>query len=100
MEPGCDGCGNSWIAVTPEQEAKMPLPDTQTKEYAIETLKNLSRDGFGTSDKPFFVAVGFHKVCESAVCRGFYVLSACTFSAASSFQLARQVLRFVPTIRD
>jgi iduronate 2-sulfatase len=39
----------------------MPLPDTQTKDHAIETLKNLSRDGFGTSDKPFFVAVGFHK---------------------------------------
>jgi hypothetical protein len=61
-QPGCVGCGDSWIAVTPEQEKAMPLPDTQTRDYAIETLTNLSKDGFGTADKPFFVAVGFHKV--------------------------------------
>jgi len=60
-QPGCDGCGNSWIAVSPEVEKKMPLPDTQTADYAVATLANFSAQGIGTAAKPFFLAVGFHK---------------------------------------
>jgi hypothetical protein len=54
-EPGCKDCGNAWIAVTPDDEARVPLPDTLTTEHAVAALKNVSRDGFGTADKPFFL---------------------------------------------
>ena len=66
-QPGCDGCGNSWIAVSPSAEQSKPLPDTQTAQNAIDTLANLSAAGVGyglergEGATPFFLAVGFHK---------------------------------------
>ena len=64
-QPGCDGCGNSWIAVSPEAERKMPLPGTQIADFAVESLSNFSANGLGRIDRPdsqpFFLAVGFHK---------------------------------------
>ena len=49
----------SWMAVPADVEKEHPLPDSQTADHAVATLKRL-----GTSldaDTPFFVAVGFHK---------------------------------------
>ena len=61
---GCDGCGNSWIAVSPEAEKKVPLPGTQIADFAVQALQNFSKNGVGKVDEdeqPFFLAVGFHK---------------------------------------
>ena len=65
-QPGCDGCGNSWIAVSRKAEREKPLPDTQIAQNAIESLANFSRAGVGkdldgAKARPFFLAVGFHK---------------------------------------
>ena len=59
-QPGCDGCGDSWISVSPEAEEKKPLPDTQIAQNAIATLANFSKEGVGKdpAKKPFFLAVG------------------------------------------
>jgi hypothetical protein len=69
--PGCAGCGNSWIAVTPDAEQQTPLPGAQIADHAIAQLANFSARGIGTqgasssspdaTTQPFFLAVGFHK---------------------------------------
>jgi len=62
--PGCSGCGNSWIAVSPEAEKKKPLPGTQIADFAVNALRNFSQNGIGNvndGEQPFFLAVGFHK---------------------------------------
>jgi len=65
-QPNCTYCGNSWINVGPADAAAMPLPDTQTAEFAVNTLNGFGADGTGSSgsggnNSNFFVAVGFHK---------------------------------------
>ena len=72
-QPGCDGCGNSWIAVAPDAEKKMPLPGQQIADNAISQLAKFASANIGKSDQniddetdvivsdPFFLAVGFHK---------------------------------------
>ena len=65
-QPGCDGCGDSWIAVSETAEKATPLPDTQIAEHAVKSLANFSANGVGkeldqAGTKPFFLAVGFHK---------------------------------------
>ena len=61
-QPGCDGCGNSWISVSPEAEQSKPLPGTQIADHAVQKLANFSKNGVGRAGgKPFFLAVGFHK---------------------------------------
>ena len=68
QQPGCDRCGNSWIAVTPEAEKKTPLPGQQIADHAISQLESFATQQIGTVDhtqndiaNPFFLAVGFHK---------------------------------------
>lgn len=68
-QPGCQYCGNSWIAVTPEEEQKRPLPGQQIAENAISQLSNFATKNIGKAtskengdvENPFFLAVGFHK---------------------------------------
>ena len=50
----------SWLPVPKLVREKLPLPDEQLKDHAIETLKNLAPKA-RTGEKPFFLAVGFHK---------------------------------------
>ena len=51
---------NSWVAVTEEEMKENPLPDSQIADHAIETLRTVAPDA-KSGNKPFFVAVGFHK---------------------------------------
>ena len=52
----------SWVAVTPEDEARHPLPDSQLAAHAETTLRQLRLDQLNnTKVAPFFLAVGFHK---------------------------------------
>ena len=58
--------GSSWEAVPPEVEAQFPLPDNQTADHAVATLKKLSDDFFDSQNRseaprPWFLACGFHK---------------------------------------
>jgi iduronate 2-sulfatase len=58
--------GKAWFNVDAKTEAEFPLPDNQTADNAVATLKNLSVDFFESKNrskapKPWFVAVGFHK---------------------------------------
>jgi len=51
--------GRSWFAVPEATQQQHPLPDQQTADYAVETLKTMPQVlGEG---KNFFMAVGFHK---------------------------------------
>ena len=52
--------GNSWRAVEDNETIANPLQDQQTASHAISTLTNLAPRA-KTGEKPFFVAVGFHK---------------------------------------
>ena len=68
-QPGCQGCGNSWIAVSPEAEKNHPLPGQQIADNAISQLEQFVEHGIGKAQNekndditnPFFLAVGFHK---------------------------------------
>ena len=74
-QPGCDDCGNSWIAVSPEAEKALPLPGQQIADHAISQLESFATNNIGNSRHnnssntedddlaadPFFLAVGFHK---------------------------------------
>eukprot|EP00943_MAST-04B_sp_MAST-4B-sp1_P002171 g2171.t1 len=66
-ESGCKDCGNSWIAVAPDAEQKMPLPGTQIANNAIKQLQSFASKHIGKNNKdndisrPFFLAIGFHK---------------------------------------
>lgn len=51
---------NSWVAVPDNETIDKPLVDAQIADHAIETLKTLA-PGAKSGDKPFFLAVGFHK---------------------------------------
>ena len=48
----------SWVAVPPD---KGPLVDENVRDHAIEMLSNISSRRAAGEDRPFFVAVGFHK---------------------------------------
>ena len=49
-------------AVSPEEEAAAPLPDTQLVEHAVRTLGGFATEGVGREGgAPFFLAVGFLK---------------------------------------
>lgn len=52
--------GKAWYSVPGPLEAKHPLPDNQTADHAVETLKALAEKHVAGA-KPWFVAVGFHK---------------------------------------
>ena len=76
-QQGCVGCGNSWIAVTPEAEQMKPLPGEQITNHAIMQLNTFAKQHIGITStfsavdavdavekekqQPFFLAVGFHK---------------------------------------
>jgi len=47
----------SRMRVTPAQERRQPLRDSQLAKKAVQTIKSKLRN----SEKPFFLAVGFHK---------------------------------------
>ncbi|CAH1787732.1 unnamed protein product [Owenia fusiformis] len=51
---------HSWIAVNETAEKNTPLPDTQIAQNAIKVLKRVGPVS-QKEDKPFFLAVGFHK---------------------------------------
>jgi len=58
--------GHAAYIVSLEEEHKNPLPDNQTADHAVMTLEKLSEEhvaatAAGTTPKPWFVAVGFHK---------------------------------------
>ena len=49
----------SWIAAPPD---KGPLVDERVRDHAITMLSNISsKRAAGQEDRPFFIAVGFHK---------------------------------------
>ena len=50
----------SWLAVPASVRKKLPLPDEQIKDHAIETLQKLAPKA-KTGEQPFFLAAGFHK---------------------------------------
>jgi hypothetical protein len=54
--------GKAWYSVPGPLEAKFPLPDNQTADHAVQTLKVLAKQHAVGAKKPWFVAVGFHKV--------------------------------------
>ena len=54
--------GKAWFSVPGPLEAKFPLPDNQTADHAVQTLKALAQKHVAGAKKPWFVAVGFHKV--------------------------------------
>ena len=49
------------MAVPPETEDQYPLPDNQTADHAVAALHALARERDAGDERPFFVAVGFHK---------------------------------------
>ncbi len=51
-----DQAGQSWISVSTTVHTKEPLPDQQIAAEASERLRKYARQ-----NKPFFMAVGFHK---------------------------------------
>lgn len=51
---------HSWLAVPDNETFAKPLIDAQIADHAIKTLKTLA-PGAISGDKPFFLAVGFHK---------------------------------------
>lgn len=55
-----EGSSSSWYAVPSDELVNKPLRDTQIKDKAIETLRDLAPDAI-TGTKNFFLAVGFHK---------------------------------------
>lgn len=60
-DPSGQNSGKAWYIVPPEQEAKYPLPDNQTADFAVATLERLAREKKAGDTRPFFLAVGFHK---------------------------------------
>jgi len=58
--PGDDGKGhvNLLCAVNVTSQPQQSLPDIQSSEHAVETIKSMASS---KSEKPFFLAVGFHK---------------------------------------
>ena len=54
--------GKAWFSVPGPLEAKFPLPDNQTADHAVQTLRALAEKHVAGAKKPWFVAVGFHKV--------------------------------------
>ena len=50
------GSRYSWYAVGPDFRHMRPLPDEEIADYSIVTMERLSKQ-----EKPFFMAVGFHK---------------------------------------
>ena len=52
--------GKAWFNVDAETEAEFPLPDNQTADHAIETIKMLTEHAENSAgpSKPFFLAVG------------------------------------------
>eukprot|EP00118_Oscarella_pearsei_P017935 m.180700 g.180700 ORF g.180700 m.180700 type:complete len:558 (+) comp39259_c0_seq1:47-1720(+) len=51
----------SWRAVNSNQYLPNPLPDQQVATQAINVLRRVGPAAKANPDKPFFVAVGFHK---------------------------------------
>lgn len=51
----------SWVAVDKETEAKQPIEDKLIAQHAVETLGSLRKTRASGDDRPFFMAVGFHK---------------------------------------
>ena len=55
------GYQHSWMAVNQSMRSRHgKLQDERLADFAIETLEKLAADSL-TNDKPYFVAVGFHK---------------------------------------
>ncbi|CAH1787733.1 unnamed protein product [Owenia fusiformis] len=54
------GRRHSWLAVDESTERQHPLPDSETAQNAIETLRKVAPKA-KSGEQPFFVAVGFHK---------------------------------------
>lgn len=55
-----DAKNSSWLAVSKEDRLKHPLPDEQIANQAKMMLKQLA-PAAKSGEKPFFLAVGFHK---------------------------------------
>lgn len=51
----------SWMAVDKETEALYPLDDNLTADNAVQVLDTLKASRAAGDDRPFFMAVGFHK---------------------------------------
>lgn len=59
---GCPECGNSWAAVPKTITDVLPLPDTQTADFAVNLLEDEDPDfTAAATTSNFFLAVGFHK---------------------------------------
>ena len=57
---GWESHEHSWLAVPDNETIDKPLVDAQIADHAIKTMKSLAPDA-KSGDKPFFLAVGFHK---------------------------------------
>ena len=58
-----DANNASWQAVSKERRREKPLPDEQTAQHAIKTIKELAKN----PDEPFFLAVWFPQA-PSSIC--------------------------------